>query len=316
VTRVAHEDARALAARRQRIDRRDRAHAREMHAARDVLDATSALLARLRQVRDSHALERRFCLDAATSCDFTRVMLSRVDGDAWRPWVVSFTENPGFDRHFATHLRGARIPFAGSVAEDHARRTLTPIIFNPGTDAGTIPLPLRGLTSSYAVVPLVGSTGIFGLVHADHHPGPRHASPADRDALWLLVDGFSNLYERAVLTERLRAQHARLRQAVSDLDAEATAVLNAEIALDRDPLPHAHHAAPTAETVLTDARLTRRERDVAELMGKGYGNAAIARDLVIVPGTVKTHVKAVMRKLGAANRAEAIAIILGHRTRR
>lgn len=305
-----------LAARRADIDRRDHARSRETRGAEAALDALDALLARLRQVRDSHALERRFCADAATICDFTRVMLSRVDGDVWRPWVVSFAENPGFDRHFATHLRGVRIPFAASPAEDHARRTLTPAGFDPAADGELTPLPLQGLTSSYVVVPLVGSTGIFGLVHADHHSSPRHTTDADRDALWLLVDGFSRLYERAVLTERLNAQHARLRQAVSDLDTEAGQVVNADIGLDREPLPGDAPAGASETAVLADARLTPRERDVAELMAKGYGNAAIARDLVIVPGTVKTHVKAVMRKLGAANRTEAIAIILGHGTRR
>lgn len=316
MTPAAGHRPRALAARLADIDRRDRAHANDLHAAAGVLDAVSALLAGLRHVRDSHALERRFCRDAATICDFTRVMLSRVDGDVWRPWIASFTENPDFDRRFATHLRGARIPFTGSRAEDRARQTLAPMIFNPETDPGTTPLPLQGLTSSYVVVPLVGSRGVFGLVHADHHPGPRHTTPAERDALWLLVDGFSHLYERAVLSERLRAQHTRLRQAVADLDAEAGTLVGADIGLDRDPLPDRDNTVPAGDTILADARLTRRERDVAELIAKGYGNAAIARDLVIVPGTVKTHVKAVMRKLGAASRAEAIAIILGHRTRR
>jgi DNA-binding CsgD family transcriptional regulator len=229
---------------------------------------------------------------------------------------VSFAITPDFDRHFATHLRGARIPFAESTAEDDARRHLKPVIVDPDTDPTATPVPLVGLTSSYVVVPLTGSTGVFGLVHADHHPRARHVDDIDRDALWLLADGFSTLYERAVLRERLRGQHTRLRHALDDLDAGATSVVNADIGLERDRPPKGHPAArPADATVLAAARLTRREQDVAELVARGYGNAAIARDLVIVEGTVKTHVKAVMRKLGAASRAEAIAIILGHRTR-
>lgn len=278
-----------------------------------VLDAVAALLASLRHVRDSHALERRLCRDAAGSCDFTRVMLSRVEADAWRPWEVSYAVNPDLDRHFATHLRGVRIPFATSVAEDRARRELRPVVFDPATGAGATPLPLVGLTSSYVVIPLVASSGIFGLLHADHHPGPRHAGPAERDALWLLADGFSLLYERAVLSERLRAQHARIRRALVDVDTGAGALLTSELGLDRDPPRETTPGSAPAPDQLTG--LTPRQRDIAELMAKGYGNAAIARDLLIVEGTVKTHVKAVMRKLGAVNRAEAIATILGHRTR-
>jgi hypothetical protein len=45
-------------------------------------------------------------------------------------------------------------------------------------------------------------------------------------------------------------------------------------------------------------------------MGQGYTNAQIARRLVISEGTVKSHVKHILRKLDAANRAEAVAIWL------
>jgi DNA-binding NarL/FixJ family response regulator len=40
-------------------------------------------------------------------------------------------------------------------------------------------------------------------------------------------------------------------------------------------------------------------------MVKGETNAGIARDLVVTQGTVKFHVKNILRKLHASNRAEA-----------
>ena len=42
-----------------------------------------------------------------------------------------------------------------------------------------------------------------------------------------------------------------------------------------------------------------------ELMVRGETNAGIARALVVAEGTVKFHVKNILRKLQAANRAEA-----------
>lgn len=42
-------------------------------------------------------------------------------------------------------------------------------------------------------------------------------------------------------------------------------------------------------------------------MAQGQTNAAIADRLVISPATVKSHVKHVLRKLRAANRAEAVS---------
>lgn len=41
-------------------------------------------------------------------------------------------------------------------------------------------------------------------------------------------------------------------------------------------------------------------------MAEGLTNRQIAERLVISPDTVKTHVKHLLRKLGAANRTEAI----------
>ena len=42
-------------------------------------------------------------------------------------------------------------------------------------------------------------------------------------------------------------------------------------------------------------------------MATGATNGRIAEQLVITDGTVKSHVKRILRKLRAANRAEAIA---------
>jgi DNA-binding NarL/FixJ family response regulator len=54
--------------------------------------------------------------------------------------------------------------------------------------------------------------------------------------------------------------------------------------------------------------LTRREIDVLQWMARGETNGGIARRLNITEGTVKTHVQAILRKLGAANRAEAVSM--------
>lgn len=50
--------------------------------------------------------------------------------------------------------------------------------------------------------------------------------------------------------------------------------------------------------------LTRRERDVARLVGEGYSNKEIARDLCLSLGTVKHHVHHVLEKLQVNRRAQ------------
>lgn len=48
--------------------------------------------------------------------------------------------------------------------------------------------------------------------------------------------------------------------------------------------------------------LTRREIDVARLVAEGMTNNQIADQLFLAPGTVKNHIAAIQRKIGAANR--------------
>ena len=56
----------------------------------------------------------------------------------------------------------------------------------------------------------------------------------------------------------------------------------------------------------TQALLTPRQVDVLELMAKGLPNKSIANSLNVAEGTVKLHVAAIMRSLGARNRTHAV----------
>ena len=54
------------------------------------------------------------------------------------------------------------------------------------------------------------------------------------------------------------------------------------------------------------ARLTRREDEILDLLGKGLRNRELGQVLGVTEDTVKTHLKSLFRKLGVSGRAEAV----------
>ncbi|MEO5374591.1 MAG: response regulator transcription factor [Alphaproteobacteria bacterium] len=53
-------------------------------------------------------------------------------------------------------------------------------------------------------------------------------------------------------------------------------------------------------------QVTNRQRDVLHLLAKGLSNKEIAFRLSLTEGTVKLHVAAILRSLGATNRTQAV----------
>ena len=59
-------------------------------------------------------------------------------------------------------------------------------------------------------------------------------------------------------------------------------------------------------------KLSPRERAILQSIMSGDPNKVIARKLDVAEATVKVHVKAILRKIGAANRAQAAMWAAGH----
>jgi len=73
-------------------------------------------------------------------------------------------------------------------------------------------------------------------------------------------------------------------------------------------LEHAKRASQRRVQALeTGAQLTPREREVLMLLGQGLDNRVIAERLGVAYSTVRTHVQALIEKLGARSRLEAVA---------
>ena len=65
-------------------------------------------------------------------------------------------------------------------------------------------------------------------------------------------------------------------------------------------------ASSKESTVHTEEKLTTREFEILDLISRGLGNKDIGSKLHLSKYTVKFHVKAIFRKLGAKSRSEAV----------
>jgi DNA-binding CsgD family transcriptional regulator len=72
---------------------------------------------------------------------------------------------------------------------------------------------------------------------------------------------------------------------------------------------------PGTEPPPSEARLTSREQEVAQLVARGLSNAAVARQLYLSPATVASHVSHILEKLSFSSRVEIAAWVVELRLR-
>ncbi len=100
------------------------------------------------------------------------------------------------------------------------------------------------------------------------------------------------------------------------LQAGATAYLARTAAADvlhravRAALAHESFVDPAVPPPGSRGRLTRRQREILQLIANGGSTTVAARELDLSEETVKTHTKNALARLGARNRTHAVAIAL------
>jgi DNA-binding CsgD family transcriptional regulator/GAF domain-containing protein len=291
----------------------------------------TATLSRDAQIVDLSALLRvlrSFCsladlLDGAPAeihrVGFGRVLLSRVQDGLWLPRSCSVVDDPELARHMVR--LGAQYPgtLNGAMVETEMVRRQQPILVRDAARNPRVHQQLRDLIDcqAYVSAPLVAHGAVAGLVHADQNLESGTVDTFDRELLGLVAEGLGLAIERTVFFERLQQLRHRVNEhtaAVNDLIDEFA---DGEIELSAvSPVPPGAvpGQAPATRGRMRDERsdelpscLTRREADVLRHVALGETNAQIAHRLFVSEGTVKSHVKHILRKLGAANRAEAVS---------
>ncbi|OGC75956.1 MAG: hypothetical protein A2Z27_05150 [candidate division Zixibacteria bacterium RBG_16_50_21] len=108
-------------------------------------------------------------------------------------------------------------------------------------------------------------------------------------------------------------KHCCLRLPQAEFQAEQTigSALSLEQAVNYAQNLILKPRTPPGVEKTTDG-LTRREREVAMLVGQGRSNSEIATGLVLSKRTVETHVSHILSKLGLSNRVQVMRWAIDH----
>jgi DNA-binding CsgD family transcriptional regulator len=249
---------------------------------------------------------------------FSRVLFSRIRDGIWFPCSACAGEDEEFAQTMvqvgAAHPRRLDGPLLES---EMVRRGIPILVCSPQSNPRVHPeLVALTKTRSYVAAPVLAWGRPIGLLHADRSTERPGVCEFDRDALGMFAEGLGVAFERNLMMDRLQAmrraadEHLRAANALADdftlevMELAGPAARPVEALLKESPQPR---RTPSGHEPGRLGDLTAREADVLRAMASGKTNAQIAVSLFVSEGTVKSHVKHILRKLGAANRTDAVA---------
>jgi DNA-binding CsgD family transcriptional regulator len=251
---------------------------------------------RLSGIATSSTLAQQICMELVETADFTRATYSTETAGGWQPQIAyprKANSDPIKD-----------VPPVGTSVEERCVQTRSVIIFDHVDAIRT--------SETYVVAPIVIDNQVTGLLHA-YQQFPLVADSDGAALLALFTSTFVTVNEREAWTHRVWMQRQIVRDLAAQLLHRSESHLSGDLALDA---PESAHIRPVERADVADmsssldALLTARETEVMHLIVAGSSNADIAEKLFITVETVKSHVKKILRKLGAVNRSEAISLYL------
>jgi DNA-binding CsgD family transcriptional regulator len=269
-----------------------------------VLEAVLDAAARLADAGPVSEIVDRAPAECARALGLERCVLSRVEDGTLVAEALHLADGEA-DAALAA-LREAPVRLGYPLLEaEMLRRRRAQIVPAPADEgaAGRHAFAAVMGWGEHLAAPIVLEGRVIGFLHGDR---TRPLTAADCEGLQRFAAAFADIFERAVLRRRLRVQRQELRQVASWADARTSELSDGaiDLAVERDAPAADEPVRAQGDAALRDL-LTRRELDVLEHMVRGETNADIARALVVSEGTVKFHVKNILRKLHASNRAEA-----------
>lgn len=248
---------------------------------------------------------------------FDRAIISHVADGLWVSESVVVMNDPDWAADINRIGQEQPQPLVPGLFETEVVRRREPIVVTDVQHESRVHKRIAdaSMSRSYVAAPIVSRGRVVGLLHADRYGQDRDTDARDSELLLSFSHGLRLALSRAQVTEQLEATGNTLARVTASLEDAAAGVRDVSLNLTgaRASEPVADRPRPRPVLVrdvprTLAAELTSRELQVLELMAEGRTNAAIAKELVITDGTAKQHVKHILRKLRAGNRAEAIAM--------
>ncbi len=261
----------------------------------DGLESVADAIGRLGELGSPAGIVARAAQELGINSQFDRILLSEINDERLAP--LALWERDNEQSVLPEPLVTLHYPL---VEHDLAQsRAVTAQLI--ATTGSRTPRPLQEHFGwdSYIVGPIIVEGKVIGLVHADAAASGRTLDEVDREIVELACDGLSEVFERASLRETLQRHRAEMQAAANWLSERLRATsVDAQVATVVTGTGNNHVAVDS---------LTPREREILALMARGKTNGQIALSLAIKEGTVKYHVKNLLRKLSARSRADAVA---------
>jgi DNA-binding CsgD family transcriptional regulator len=269
----------------------------------DTVDQAREAVHRLGELGSPAGILARAASEIGLGSTFDRVLISEVRAQTLVPLRIWDRDDNAAAQLTLTILRGKPpLRLAYPLMEHEAINSREPQRVEVGSAGVRTPALLSSTLnwSSYVVAPVLVEGSAIGMLHADAHASDRVLDLLDMEILAIASTGLGDVFERAVLRETLQRHRQELESAASWINGRVRKIGAG------DGSPNSMPSVPSADRDAVGL-LTPREREILALMARGQTNAGIASALVVREGTVKYHVKNVLRKLNARSRADAVA---------
>jgi len=287
---------------------------REYRALRryDAMAGIQKALSRLKGITSADDMLQRVPGELCKALGFDRAIISRVEDSMWIPVKIYVTG----DEQWADEILAAAAepqPLDHMLIESEMARRRAPLLVRDVQESDHVHQPIASVSDSrsYVAAPIMPEGNVIGFLHADYYISQRHPDEFDRDVLFAFAEAFGYVFLRAVFAQRLKAQGDQVRAMAASLEAVIDEIRESEVRMtgESHPVPEGgpRLTPPSPGDHRLHSLLTARELEVLALLASGETNAAIGARLVISEGTVKSHVKHILRKLRASNRAEAVS---------